>query len=99
MTADRDASCSASILLPLESPWLMEPELSSTSATHNLVWPHTTVEVVLTGRVGNARQLHQHGGHGVGGGELDRTVAVIAAGGNGDGRRAIIGRCPRCNWR
>ncbi len=29
----------------------MEPELSSTSATHNLLWPHTTVEDAVTGRV------------------------------------------------
>src|ERR1700744_3064621 len=46
-----EAFCSAAILEPLESPLAMEPELSSTSDTHNLLWPHTTVEEALTGKV------------------------------------------------
>src|SRR5258705_3375210 len=32
-----EALCKALILVPLASPWPIEPELSNTSATHNLV--------------------------------------------------------------
>ena len=45
------APFSAVILeVPVESVSSMEPELSSTSETHSLVWPQTTVVLLLTSR-------------------------------------------------